>query len=654
MVSYAVSIIPHFFLYLPLWIIVPAVISFFWRVEIYRQRAKFPSRLFKTFYVLGMVGLFYLLYGKFFNSVGFSALFMMLFSFKFIEAKSIRDGEVLIFLAYFSIGINFIFNNTILTALYALIPFTVTTMALIGLQQSTHRPFSNRFLFNEARKTILFALPFMVLLFLFFPRFPSLLSLNREGTEMLSKTGVSDRMSPGDISELIDEDKLIFWADFKGKMPPRSELYWRVLTLDYFDGVEWSRSPWLEHDRRRPNAKLNYQNIYHYTVMMEPTQDKFLAVLDLSMSDLPQQYEMYGDFHLENKIPMTSKIRYDLTAYSGSLLSPNLDPRSSEVRVHTLFDRRSNQEAQRWVDQHLSGLIPDAQVEYLRQYIHNNEFYYTLKPNRITGDFVDNFFFDSGRGFCEHYASSAAFLLRAAGTPARVVVGYLGGIIEPEENRIQVRSSHAHAWVEYWVQGEGWKRFDPTAAIHPSRVEDDLDTLQDGERRFEGTLLQWAKAKGVALGERIEYYWAKFILGYNAKTHLKFLEEWFGTLNLKKLLTILLTALLPLLLLVALLFIKPWRNWNRGVEGRYRDLIALINPLLKEPLAEGISPRALLSEVTPHLKEESLQTLHYFLEQLEYYLYQPDSKIPPKSVETAYRVAARALKRERREEELRG
>ena len=58
-------------------------------------------------------------------------------------------------------------------------------------------------------------------------------------------------------------------------------------------------------------------------------------------------------------------------------------------------------------------------------------FYYTLTPPKLCDDSVDDFLFDTKRGFCGHYASAFAALIRAAGIPARVVTGYLGGTLNP-------------------------------------------------------------------------------------------------------------------------------------------------------------------------------------------------------------------------------
>ena len=92
-------------------------------------------------------------------------------------------------------------------------------------------------------------------------------------------------------------------------------------------------------------------------------------------------------------------------------------------------------------------------------------------PPELGRNSVDEFLFETRRGFCEHYASAFVFLMRAAGIPARVVTGYQGGEMNPLSDYLIVRQSEAHAWAEVWQAGEGWVRVDPTAAVSPARIQ---------------------------------------------------------------------------------------------------------------------------------------------------------------------------------------
>ncbi|MFP4498154.1 MAG: transglutaminaseTgpA domain-containing protein, partial [Vulcanimicrobiota bacterium] len=77
-------------------------------------------------------------------------------------------------------------------------------------------------------------------------------------------------------------------------------------------------------------------------------------------------------------------------------------------------------------------------------------------------DTVDYFLFEQRRGYCEHFATSLAIMLRTQGIPARMVFGYLPGHYDVFSRLYSVKQSDAHSWVEAYVPGYGWMSFDPT------------------------------------------------------------------------------------------------------------------------------------------------------------------------------------------------
>ncbi len=119
---------------------------------------------------------------------------------------------------------------------------------------------------------------------------------------------------------------------------------------------------------------------------------------------------------------------------------------------HTLPDGAENEHYQAlfyeiYSDAHLCGLIRDMLA-----------YQYVYDPNTPAApegeDFVLYFLTQSRRGYCMHFASAAALLLRAMGVPARYVSGYVADI--PASGRAQVPDSNAHAWIEIYVSGYGW------------------------------------------------------------------------------------------------------------------------------------------------------------------------------------------------------
>nr|WP_239522171.1 transglutaminase domain-containing protein [Geodermatophilus sabuli] len=90
-----------------------------------------------------------------------------------------------------------------------------------------------------------------------------------------------------------------------------------------------------------------------------------------------------------------------------------------------------------------------------------NDFQYSLstRPGTTGDDLAD--FLRLRQGYCEQYAGAMAVLVRAAGVPARVVLGYTPGTVQPDGTRL-VTSDDAHAWVEAYFDDIGWVPFDPT------------------------------------------------------------------------------------------------------------------------------------------------------------------------------------------------
>jgi hypothetical protein len=153
-------------------------------------------------------------------------------------------------------------------------------------------------------------------------------------------------------------------------------------------------------------------------------------------------------------------------------------------------------------------------------------FYYTLNPPKLADDSVDGFLFDTRRGFCGHYASAFAALMRAAHIPARVVTGYQGGTHNPYSDYWILRQSEAHAWNEVWIDGRGWVRIDPTAVIAAQRVE---LGLADAVNADEPLVSRWSRNRPWLLSARLRLdalreIWRERILDFNQGSQRDLLE----------------------------------------------------------------------------------------------------------------------------------
>ena len=166
-------------------------------------------------------------------------------------------------------------------------------------------------------------------------------------------------------------------------------------------------------------------------------------------------------------------------------------------------------------------------VNAVLDWFQKESYFYTLAPPLLGDNPVDGFLFGTRRGFCEHYAGAFVVLLRAAGIPARVVTGYQGGTINPNGDYMIVRQSDAHAWAEALIGGQ-WRRFDPTAAIAPSRIQmglggavpasDPIPLLARLDETFLKSLqLSW---------DAINHDWRRNVIGFNFDRQRSLWREW--------------------------------------------------------------------------------------------------------------------------------
>ena len=168
-----------------------------------------------------------------------------------------------------------------------------------------------------------------------------------------------------------------------------------------------------------------------------------------------------------------------------------------------------------------------AYVAAVLEMFRSQGFEYTLTPPRLDFDSVDDFIFNTKRGFCGHFASAFVTLMRAAGVPSRVVTGYQGAEWNPVGKYFIVRQSDAHAWSEVWIAGRGWTRVDPTAVVAPERLRRGVfELLPDSlsaPARFaretawiNDTMLSW---------DALNDWWNGRVVKFDLSTQLSLLED---------------------------------------------------------------------------------------------------------------------------------
>ncbi len=399
-----------------------------------------------------------------------TALLVLVAGLKLLETATQRDIYVITLIVYFVCLSSLLESESFWLLAYLIAVCWLTTATLLRLTSTLPLPDWNRSL-RYALRIMSQALPLALVFWLFFPRFDAPL-WQIPGLGGGSASGLGDTMSPGDINDLAMSDEIAFRVRFAAAPPPPQERYWRGPVMHDFDGHTWSRT------RLFPPAvpALNPQGpAYRYTVSLEPHEHNWIFTLDWPARwNLPRG-ALNSDYTLTQPEPVSRPIDVTATSYT-QMRTP--DALSNFMRRRDLNLPRNRNPRTAQLAQSLRSAHPDD-WDYVRAVLNmftQQPFYYTLTPPKLADDSVDEFLFDTRQGFCGHYASAFTALMRAGGIPAHIVTGYQGGTFNRFSDYWIVRQSDAHAWTEVWIDGRGWVRVDPTAAIAPTRVEAGLES----------------------------------------------------------------------------------------------------------------------------------------------------------------------------------
>ncbi len=599
-------------LHLPLWICLPGALLVLCRViPALRHRIRLPAFLMTPLVLIGAAAIV-IHYGEVFNRDPCVAFLFLLVGFKYLESKTSHDASLLVVLSAFLLMTQFFYWQSIAAAVFAIPALFLIGLSLFTLQRGA-LPTQPRFMINLTAKLLLQAIPVATLLFVAVPRVTAPGIGEGHGNAI---TGLSSRMSPGSVASLSMSNEVAFRVEFHDTTPTRHDLYWRGPVLSGFDGHEWFILPRARHSTFAETtiASGTRARPTRYTVTMEPTSNPWLMALDApsalptrpARNSMPEVIaSITEEKQLDSLVSLNRAIRYE----AGSLLTDrfisNIQP-----GAEYLLTTRHNPRAQRFARELRADFSDDMTLaNQILRWFSTEQFHYTLSPPRLGEDSIDDFLFNTRRGFCEHYSGSFVLMLRAAGIPARVVTGYQGG--EVNGDYMIVRQSDAHAWAEAYIDGQ-WQRFDPTAAVSPQRVERGMSEALNGERTE--LFKQWPLLKTVSMQwDKVNYQWQSLVIGFDAKLQNKLWEK-FGLKQPGALgLAILIIAVV--LVWIALI-LAPWRilfgtqradvcqrQWEKLCQGFARRGIARNN---------GETARAYVNRVIqnqPEHREKLLQLL---------------------------------------------
>lgn len=514
--SALITTLPHF-LHQPYWLSGLAALLLFWAVWLWWKDERLPGRWILLFLVgTGCAGILIEFRSLFGRDAGV-AMLVVFMAMKLLELKSRRDAQVVVMLGYFLLLTHYFYSQSIPTGLWLLVAFWLLTATLIRLHGGYVS--SRQETLRLAAKLCLQAIPFMLALYVLFPRVSGPL-WGLPSDAHAGMTGLSETMSPGSISRLAQSADIAFRARFDGNQPAKHKLYWRGPVLEEFDGTTWRPTA----GRGASPALDNLSPPLRYELTLEPHNQRWALALDAPMQ-LPEGVSLSS--------PLTAMLRQPLTERRRLQLAASLDYRFNVDEAPGTLQRnlalppganpRARDLARRWreADSDPASLIGKAQALFAAS------FTYTLQPPLLGEHSVDDFLFRTQRGFCEHYAAAFVFLMRAAGVPARVVSGYQGGEANPLDGYVVIRQSDAHAWAEVWLAGRGWVRVDPTAAVSPARIETGIaDALPFGEPL--PALVQWRAdwLRGLRYRwEAINNAWNQHFLGYDPQRQRQLLSR---------------------------------------------------------------------------------------------------------------------------------
>lgn len=455
-----------------------------------------------------------------------SALLVVMVALKFVESRSQRDELVLVMLCYFLIFASALTERGPLWAAYVVMLIWLTTIALLNIgRRGEFLPHRTAAL--TSGRLLLHALPLAIALFVLFPRLPGPLWAI-PGSTSSGATGLGETMSPGDITNLGLSDEIAFRVEFDGRPPRAGALYWRGPSLTIFNGRTWSMLQGTRRGERVADSTEYRGEPTTYRVMLDPNGRNWAFALDMAARwSGNDNVRMGSDYQLGTffNSPRSRRIEYTVTSYVDYRAREPLTPNEIEVfrRLPDDTNPRARALAQSWIVDDPSGATIIARaMDYLR----SQPFFYTLTPPALGAQPVDEFLFETREGFCEHYASAMTVLLRAAGLPARVVMGYQGGELNGFGGYYIVRQSDAHAWTEVWLEDEGWVRVDAVAAVAPERVA--LGSTRYGsDRGFIASAVlgnSWLR-QGMLAWDTMNTRWRTWVLGYGPEVQRALLNR---------------------------------------------------------------------------------------------------------------------------------
>lgn len=484
---FGVAVLPHTFHLTP-WILLLAGIVVAWRVASLRKLLRLPPGSFFAAAIPVLVLGVAVTYGTVIGRDGGTALLVGFFCLKMLELRNRKDFLVVTGVSYALILAAVLFTQSLPMCLYLLFQFVFTTSCLVRLHgRWGERP--QRTAMRLAGSILLRSLPLAAILFLFFPRLDAQLRFS----PFDPASGFAESMSPGSVVGATGDRSMAFRVEFPdGDVPPQEDLYWRGVVLARTeDGMAWERIPQgVGGQVPRMGSGTDFpEGWVRYEISLIPSFQRWVFALDY-----PRAWPSNGEMHVGGVVgwpyKIRSRLKYSMVSQPGYLsreMTPGLRRRYLQLPKDSEITGRMRDLVAEW---RRSSATDQQVLERALGFFREQGFAYSFRPGNYRRKALDTFLFERRRGFCEHYSGSLATLMRLAGIPSRVVLGFHGGEINPYGDFLLVRKQNAHSWVEVWLDETGWVRVDPTSVVAPVRLTGGFGMLE--EWLGQGWLIQLA------------------------------------------------------------------------------------------------------------------------------------------------------------------
>ncbi|MGO1460974.1 MAG: transglutaminaseTgpA domain-containing protein [Marinobacter sp.] len=631
-ISFALLLTPQFDR-LPLWLIFVCTALAGWRWLAQQGRVRLPGSWLRTGIMLTLVAVYLIRVQGSFTVDTAASFFVLAVGLKWLETRTARDFYVLFYILVYLATVNFLFHQEIH---WALVNIGAIALLLIGLQvlNAPDLPGGIKAGWRRLGVMLLKVLPVVVLLFVFFPRMAPLWSVPLVSGQ--ARTGISDTMRPGDISNLAQSSERAFRVTFGGTIPEYRDRYWRGLILDTLDESTWRQS---DIETYRSLGRVNVDGgageltAREYDVLMEATDQRWAFALKGSEA-VSDNIVKESDDLFRFRRPADSSIRYRL-ALEESAKTPAHSLEPHEARLYLQLPAQGNPRARALASELKNSTNNMGVIRSLLNRFREQPYFYTLRPPVMPDDGIDSLLFEEKRGFCAHYAGATTFVLRSAGIPARVVVGYQGGETGAGGDYLIVRQYDAHAWVEAWIEGQGWIRIDPTAAIAPDRIESGLREAVADEGSFlenswasaqkygDVAIIQWASLQL----DRINYQWQRWVVGYQGQSQLDLMSRLPGGFGMRELGYLTAGIVGAALLIVGLVSaIQMRRGVNRDGYSRVLGAWYQLCGRAGVPVRHGETPSVLASRLA-NAEPAVAESARLFARTINSHYYRPEPEL---------------------------